>query len=391
MSRAMTQPIGQKRLTNVAVVRYKKMGKRFEVACYKNTVVNWRNGVEKDLNEVVQTTTIFANVSKGVLAKHEDMQAVFGTTDEDAICRRILADGDLQVSDKERKVQYDALFKDVASVLVQKCVNPETNRPYTGTMLERALRDAHFAVDPKRSAKQQALEALPVLQAVIPLRRANMRLRIQVAPAAEQDLELLLRQQHAIIESQEALPSQVTVICLAEPGCFRGLHGFVQGAAGGGGRLEVLSLAASEESDARPAEPDAAALAQRLQLNEAALVQPPDQQQHQQQSAPAAQHSSSGFAPVVTAVPGEPRGTSAAPAATQGELLYSGRIAGMPEEHASRRERFAEIDTLQPGWTVELRPRGSTVDASFVSPSGEPVASYALARRAALAASKACQ
>lgn len=55
-------------------------------------------------------------------------------------------------------MQYDALFKDVASVLVQKCVNPETNRPYTGTMLERALRDAHFAVDPKRSAKQQALE-----------------------------------------------------------------------------------------------------------------------------------------------------------------------------------------------------------------------------------------
>jgi ribosome maturation protein SDO1 len=38
-------PAGQKRLTNVAVVRYKKMGKRFEVACYKNTVVNWRTGV----------------------------------------------------------------------------------------------------------------------------------------------------------------------------------------------------------------------------------------------------------------------------------------------------------------------------------------------------------
>lgn len=52
------------------------------------------------------------------------------------------------------------------------------------------------------------------------------------------------------------------------------------------------------------------------------------------------------------------------------ELLYSGSIAGMPDEHASRRERFAEIDELQPGWTVELRPRGSTVDASFISPAG---------------------
>ena len=36
---------GQKRLTNIATVRFKKMGKRFEVACYKNTVFNWRSGV----------------------------------------------------------------------------------------------------------------------------------------------------------------------------------------------------------------------------------------------------------------------------------------------------------------------------------------------------------
>jgi hypothetical protein len=36
---------GQKRLTNVALVKYKKKGKRFEIACYKNKVLNWRNGV----------------------------------------------------------------------------------------------------------------------------------------------------------------------------------------------------------------------------------------------------------------------------------------------------------------------------------------------------------
>jgi hypothetical protein len=36
---------GQKRLTNIAVVRYKSHGKRFEIACYKNKVLNWRNGM----------------------------------------------------------------------------------------------------------------------------------------------------------------------------------------------------------------------------------------------------------------------------------------------------------------------------------------------------------
>ena len=63
-----------------------------------------------------------------------------------------------QVSDKERKLHYDSLFKDIAGVLVAKCVNADTNRPYTISMLERSLRDIHFAVDPKRPAKQQALE-----------------------------------------------------------------------------------------------------------------------------------------------------------------------------------------------------------------------------------------
>lgn len=62
------------------------------------------------------------------------------------------------MSDKERQAQQDNLFKDVASILADKMVNPETSRPYTVTMLERALRDVHFNPDSKKSAKQQALE-----------------------------------------------------------------------------------------------------------------------------------------------------------------------------------------------------------------------------------------
>jgi hypothetical protein len=36
---------GQKRLTNVAIVRLKKGGYRFEIAAYQNKVRDWRNGM----------------------------------------------------------------------------------------------------------------------------------------------------------------------------------------------------------------------------------------------------------------------------------------------------------------------------------------------------------
>jgi hypothetical protein len=45
MSRNVFQPVGQKRLTNIAVVRLKKAGKRFEIACYRNKVADWRAGM----------------------------------------------------------------------------------------------------------------------------------------------------------------------------------------------------------------------------------------------------------------------------------------------------------------------------------------------------------
>ena len=73
------QPVGQKRLTNICIVRHKRCGKRFEVAAYRNTVVAWRNGAEKDIDEVLQIEEVFTNTSRGVVAKAKDLVAAFGT------------------------------------------------------------------------------------------------------------------------------------------------------------------------------------------------------------------------------------------------------------------------------------------------------------------------
>jgi ribosome maturation protein SDO1 len=124
-------PINQVRLTNVAYVRLQKKGKRFEIACYRNKVLNWRNKIETDLDEVLQIDTVFSNVSKGMLASVKDLIDVFGTSDQKIICKEILDRGELQVSEKERGALYESVYRDVASTVAEKTVNPENNRPYT--------------------------------------------------------------------------------------------------------------------------------------------------------------------------------------------------------------------------------------------------------------------
>jgi ribosome maturation protein SDO1 len=68
---------------------------------------------------------------------------------------QILEKGELQVAGKERESVLSSQFRDIATIVMEKTINPETNRPYTVTMIERLMHEIHFAVDPNTSSKKQ--------------------------------------------------------------------------------------------------------------------------------------------------------------------------------------------------------------------------------------------
>jgi ribosome maturation protein SDO1 len=187
MSRQINQPINQVRLTNVAVVRMNQGGKRFEIACYRNKVVNYRQGLEQDLSEVLQTERIFTNVSKGQFAKAKDLQKAFGTKDEDEIAKLILNKGQLQVSDKERSQQLEKTTAQIADWVSKNCVHADSttsstdnnnNRPFTIPQIRHAMQHANFSVHPTKPLKRQYLECVKLLQSIIPIQRAKMELAL---------------------------------------------------------------------------------------------------------------------------------------------------------------------------------------------------------------------
>ncbi|XP_051534525.1 ribosome maturation protein SBDS [Myxocyprinus asiaticus] len=242
-------PTNQIRLTNVAVVRMKKGGKRFEIACYKNKVMSWRSGVEKDLDEVLQTNTVFVNVSKGQVAKKEDLKA-FGTEDLTEICKQILAKGELQVSDKERQSQLEQMFRDIATIVAEKCVNPETKRPYTVNLIERAMKDIHYSVKAHKSTKQQALEVIKQLKESIQIQRAHMRVRFVLPAKDGKRLKEKFKPLIKVVESED-FDDELEMVCLIDPGCFREIDELIRCETKGKGALEVLSLKDVEEGDER--------------------------------------------------------------------------------------------------------------------------------------------
>ncbi|KAL9903461.1 SBDS ribosome maturation factor [Glossina fuscipes fuscipes] len=243
MSKIFT-PTNQIRLTNVAVVRLKKAGKRFELACYKNKVLSWRNNVEKDIDEVLQTHTVFTNVSKGQAAKKEELIKAFGKTDETEICREILSKGELQVSEKERHSVMDTQMNSIINSVAALCVNPETRRPYPSTIIEKSLKDAHFSIKPNRNSKQQTLDAIKLLKTHMPIERSRMKIRITFAAKKDYGpkLQESILKMAASVEHEEWIESTLQITIFIDPGNYRAIDDLVRNETKGKGLVELLEL-----------------------------------------------------------------------------------------------------------------------------------------------------
>ncbi|XP_055911535.1 ribosome maturation protein SBDS [Eupeodes corollae] len=249
MSKIFT-PTNQIRLTNVAIVRLKKGGKRFEIACYKNKVLSWRSNVEKDIDEVLQTHTVFTNVSKGQAAKKDELIKAFGKSDETEICKEILSKGELQISDKERQSAMDTQFNSVVNSVAALCVNPETRRPYPSTIIEKSLKEAHFSVKLNKNTKQQTLEAIKLLkEQQFPLDRSRMKVKVtfpgkDAAKSKDALVKLATR-----VENEEWEDSTLNLVLLIDPGNYRNIDELVRTASKGKGLVELLELKEVVESE----------------------------------------------------------------------------------------------------------------------------------------------
>jgi len=238
-------------MTNVAVVRMKRGGKRFELACYPNKVLSWREKVETDIDEVLQTHHVFTNVSKGVVAKKDELKKCCNTEDNEEIVLQILSKGEIQVSEKERQVLQEKLFRDIATIVAEKCVDPETKRPLTVGIVERALKDIHFAVNTSKNAKKQALEAIRLLKDVISIQRAQMRLKLSMTSKDGRKIKEKLQPLLSLVEKEEETEESYVVQCLIDPGNFRGVDDLIKKDTKASGTVEVMNLAVLEEGETK--------------------------------------------------------------------------------------------------------------------------------------------
>ncbi len=135
---------------------------------------------DDELLAVMAIDDVFTHWSDGTRASDEEMEKAFETTDVAAIARRILEEGEIQLTQEQRKAMLAQKHKRIIDHIARYTWNPQAKMPHPRDRLERALEEAKFRVDPMRRVSTQVEEAIKALKPLMPIAVERVEVAVKV-------------------------------------------------------------------------------------------------------------------------------------------------------------------------------------------------------------------
>ncbi len=148
-----------------------------EIKCIKPLTIR-----ETDLNEVLQINKIFRDAIKGDLVKKDEFDNTFPNMSYEDVVKLILDKGEIQISEKERNLNFQNMKNYIANIIVEKTYNKDNGLPFPQAVILQVLEDINYNVNQNEDEKKQALKAIKLIQdkQILPIERKLMQICLTI-------------------------------------------------------------------------------------------------------------------------------------------------------------------------------------------------------------------
>lgn len=152
------------------LARLKKAGETFEIDVNPELAIQFKEGEEIDIKDILNAEKIFADAKKGMLASETAMQTVFETDDELEIAKIILTEGEIQLTAEHRQKIRNQKRKKILDTIHRNGVDPKSKLPHPMQRLENAFEEAKIKIDEHKSIEKQVSDILKKLRPILPIK-----------------------------------------------------------------------------------------------------------------------------------------------------------------------------------------------------------------------------
>ncbi len=166
-------------LDDAVIARFKRGG-TFEILVDADGALAFKKGEAVEMECVLAVEDIFEDAKKGDRASEEDLLRAFDTLDTLEISKRIIKDGEIQLTTEQRKRIRDQKKSKVINIIATNAINPQTSGPHPPARIERAMDEAGVTIDISKSVDDLVKEAMKKIRPIIPIRFEEVDIAVKV-------------------------------------------------------------------------------------------------------------------------------------------------------------------------------------------------------------------
>lgn len=167
-------------LEKAVVAKLRKGGIDFEILVDPYLARDLKEGKEVNFDELLAVEEVFKNARKGERVSAEELQRNFGTTNVREIARKIILEGEVQITAEQRREMLEAKKKQIITFISKNAIDPRTNTPHPPSRIERALEEARVHIDIFKSVEAQIKDIVKALKPILPLKFEEIEIAIKV-------------------------------------------------------------------------------------------------------------------------------------------------------------------------------------------------------------------
>ena len=161
------------------LARLKKGGERFEVSIDADKAMEFLEGKDIEIRDVLLTDNIFKDAKRGMKASEHLLKELFKTDDVYKIGEVILREGEIQLTQEYRAKIREQKRRQIIQHIHNNGIDGRTNAPIPIERIENALEQENIKIEEYKSAEDQVNRVIKDLQKVIPIKLEIKELKIR--------------------------------------------------------------------------------------------------------------------------------------------------------------------------------------------------------------------
>lgn len=175
---------------NQALVRLEKKGINFEIIVDPKLAfqyiksIRYKEEDDPEVNiqvlEILAIDFIYTEALRGEKATESDLEYAFDTTNEIEVAKKILEEGELQLTQEQRYELAENKRRRIITFIANNAVDPKTGYPHPLARIENAIEFGNIRIDPYKSVDSQIKTVIQKLKEHLPLKLEQVKVAVRM-------------------------------------------------------------------------------------------------------------------------------------------------------------------------------------------------------------------